>query len=433
MKLETIKSFILAVLVGISFLLSYILWSYQPNYELFYDASYINEVDVGGSERTKSDLIKPEKMIFHFEQSVQGFLLPTEQNELYKEMTSWDLDEYTISDAAGKPENVRYIEIIYPNLVSASLLPNLFTFQEEVPLPEWSFDRMYVILDEETQTVKLNIISYDEQKQIEATFEKTGAYQELAQYNEDHPLLEEYMVAYFDRRPVYVPENARTLQKKTLVAGNIHAELFINVLFSNPSLVKSNLRDGYFTDGQRGMRLYHDGRYLEYINPIDTNVQRMTTNELIDKSIEHINEHKGWLNDFFLEMVNASLGKIQFRLEHDGYPVYDINSFTLIEQEWREFELYQYRRPLLFAGNMLNIRDVKLPSGKAVLEFLEQSNVYALEKIKNIQIGYMLNYSLEEHSLTLDPTWLIHYEGNWLPLDTAAVNVGGNDDAMGTN
>lgn len=433
MNRETIKSFILAVLVGISFLLSYILWSYQPNYDLFYDASYINEVDVGGDERSKADLIKPEKMIFHFPNQIKGFVLPSEQNELYKLIASWDLDEYSISDAGGKPENERFIEIVYPNLISASLLPHLFTFQQEVPLPDWSFDRLYIIFDEETQTLNMKIISYDERKQIEATFEKTAAYQDLEKYNEDHPLLENYIVAYFDRRPIYLPESARTLQKKTLVAGSINSELFINALFSNPLLVKSNVRDGYFTDGQRGMRLYYDGRYLEYINPIETNFEKMTTIDLIEKSIEHINEHKGWLNEYYIELVNASLGKIQYRLQHDGYPVYDMNSFALIEQEWREFELYQYRRPLLFAGNMLNIQDVTLPSGDEIINFLQRSSSFELEKIKNIQIGYMLNYSLEEHSLTLSPSWFIHYEGSWLPLNIETINVGGNSDAMGTD
>lgn len=433
MNRETIKSFILAVLVGISFLLSYILWSYQPNYDLFYDASYISEVDVGGNERTKSDLIKPEKMMFHFPSSVYGFILPTEQIELYKEITSWDLDEFSIGDASGKPEDEQFIEIIYPNLISATLLPNLFSFQEEIPMPEWSFDRIYIILDPETQSLRMNIISYDERKQIEATFEKSSAFQELTKYNQDHPLLEPYIVAYFDRRPIYLPENARTLQQKTLVAGNIQSELFINALFSNPSLVKSNVRDGYFTDGQRGMRLYHDGRYLEYINPIETNVNKMSTIELIDKSIEHINEHKGWLNEYYIELVNASLGKVHYRLQHDGYPVYDLNNFSVIEQEWRELELYQYRRSLLFAGNMLNIRDEKLPSGEEVINFLQDSDEYELEKVKNVLIGYNLQYTREDHSATLHPSWFIQYEGNWVPIEVETSNQGGNSDAMGTN
>src|SRR5699024_8255665 len=102
--------------------------------------------------------------------------------------------------------------------------------------------------------------------------------------------------------------------------------LFIDALFSNPSLVKPNQEEAFFTDGQRGMRIFQDGRYLEFIHPIETNDEKLEPAELVDKSIDHINAHKGWNNEYHLESLNPAIGKVEYRLYYDGVPVYDFNN-----------------------------------------------------------------------------------------------------------
>src|SRR5690625_1961042 len=110
MSYETIKSFVLFLLVGISLFLSFILWSYQPNYEFVYDASYVNEGDVGGSERTKTEIIQANNIVFIQDDYILGFEDPTEQNVFYREMMDWVLYEYKVLDAKEKPGSDKYIE-----------------------------------------------------------------------------------------------------------------------------------------------------------------------------------------------------------------------------------------------------------------------------------------------------------------------------------
>src|SRR5690625_2300175 len=98
MSYETIKSFIFVILVSSSLLLSFILWTYQPNYELIYDASYVNEADVGGGERTKSDIIQANNILFIQNENIYSFSKPTEKNDFCKEMEDWVLYDYRESD-----------------------------------------------------------------------------------------------------------------------------------------------------------------------------------------------------------------------------------------------------------------------------------------------------------------------------------------------
>src|SRR5690625_361828 len=155
MNRETIKTFILAVLVALSFLLSYILWSYQPKYEMFYDASYINEVDVGGTERTRNDLVRPSHIFFQqYNADLEmydtlGFTRPSDEYTFYKEIATWSLTDVNVNENQTEhttPEEERFIEIMFPSVLSAQLLESIFTITDDVELPTWSFDRAYIII-----------------------------------------------------------------------------------------------------------------------------------------------------------------------------------------------------------------------------------------------------------------------------------------------
>src|SRR5699024_6657571 len=122
MNYETIKSFILFVLVGVSFLLSFILWSYQPNYEKFYDTSYVSEVDVGEDEKTKNELVEPIKIVFKDGERARTFIDPKKRKDLYKDMASWVMSDHQIKEANGRPQDDQYAELVFPTEIPADLL-----------------------------------------------------------------------------------------------------------------------------------------------------------------------------------------------------------------------------------------------------------------------------------------------------------------------
>src|SRR5690625_1450285 len=418
MNYETIKTFILIVLVGISFFLTFVLWSYQPNYEDFYDTSYVNEVDIGGTEKTKSDLIKPDKVVFRNAEKAQSFINPTDRQAFYKDLTSWVLNDYEESESEGRPdENELFIEIIFPSAIPASLLTNLFNFYDEIDLPNWSFNRMFITFDEERHILKLTILSVDNRKQISAKIEQSEIYDEVLDYMNDTEQLHENVIFGSADTPIYLPKEKVKLSKKTLVATNIDPDLFINALFSNPSLVKPNIREAYFTDGQRGMKIVQEGLHLEFINPIQSTHEVLEPIELMEKSVSNINEHKGWTNEYLFEGIIKTSNYIRYRLYYEGYPVFNYHSLSVIEQKWREQELHEYNRPLIKIGNLLNTQDVELPSDQEVVNVLMNGHQMKLENINDIRVGYYLNYIEDAHSLTLEPSWYILYQDNWIKFN----------------
>ncbi len=417
MNYETIKSFILFVLVGVSFLLSFILWSYQPNYESTYpDTSYVNEVDVGGKEKTKNELVEPNNMIFKKGDTLQGFINPLERQKLYKEMTSWVMYDHHITKANGKPKGQQYVELTFPTAIPAELMMNLFTFDQEVNTPNWSFERIYFMLNDESKSIEVRILSMDGQRQLISTIDKTETYYELQGYfANNNNLLQENISIGGEENAIYIPKEKVNLAKKTAIASKLDTQSFINALFRNPSLVTQNFGEAYFTDGQRGLRIFQDGIRMEYINPIQANYDRLTAFELIEKGVDKINEHKGWTNNYMFDSINRSKNNIRFRLSYDGFPVYDHQQISIIEQEWRDQELYEYHRPLIRVDNLLNSDQVTLPSGESVKQrILANQRQFKMDEITDIQIGYFLTYNNEAHSLTFEPSWFIVYKNDWV-------------------
>src|SRR5699024_8958937 len=142
----------------------------------------------------------------------------------------------------------------------------------------------------------------------------------------------------------------------------------------------------------------------------ESNYERMDVSDLLDVSVNNINEHSGWTNNFMYSGSTESKNNIRFRLTYNGLPVYDQNQYSLIEQEWRDDELHQYNRPLIEVGSLLNEEETELSSGEEIKEkVLASQDKYNLSDIKDIRIGYYMDYSDDTHSLTLEPSWFVQY------------------------
>ena len=70
---------------------------------------------------------------------------------------------------------------------------------------------------------------------------------------------------------------------------------------------------------------------------------------------------------FYLKKSMIMLNHIKYRLYYDGYPMFDHYSLTMMKQAWKNQVLFEYERPLIQIGNLLNSQEVELPSGEKLL------------------------------------------------------------------
>lgn len=417
MKYETIKTFILVILVCLSLFLSFVLWSYQPNYDALSNPDYVNEVDIGGFERTKAELIEPIDALFHSDAGVYGFKRPTERRLFFKEISTWVLYDHSVRESRDLAKDQEYVEMVFPDTIPAELISSLFTFNDSINTPIWSFDRFFITLDEDSKSLNIIIQSIDERMELTAVVEKKGTYHQVADYLSKNNILEEYVVYDEGRHPIYLPKELVNITEKTLVATMTSPEALINTLFPTPSIVTHNIKEAYFTDGQRGMKTDHDKRNMEFISPLQPDYERVDPIDLFNNSINHINEHKGWTNDYQFDEMDRTKNSIKYRLYYEGYPVFSGMGSSTIEQQWKANELHQYARPLTKVGNSLSSHQVKLPTGEEIKAYLKGNSNYDGEKIEDIKIGYVIRHLQDSRSLILEPKWYISYESEWKQLN----------------
>lgn len=417
MKYETIKTFILVILVGTSLFLSFILWSYQPNYKSLSDPDYVNEVDIGGTDRTRAELIEPVDIAFHSTEDVFGFKRALERRLFYKDMQTWVLYDHSVREYNGFPKMDQYVEIIFPDKFPIELIGKLLTFNENIEQSAWSFDRIYIMADDASKSLKFTIPSTDDRVALTAIVEKSERYTTVSNFFTASESLQEYITLEEGKTPIYLPKDPNEMSEKTLVATMIPPELLIDALFQNPSMVTQNLKEAYFTDGQRGMKTDKERRNMEFINPLSSYFERMDLVELLDQSINHVNEHRGWTNDFVLDKLGGGTNSVTYRMNYEGYPVFTGRGNAIIEQQWQENDLHEYKRPLVRIGNLLSSHKIELPTGEEIIAYLRTSQHYDLDKIEDIKVGYMLRHLQDGRSLILEPKWYVLYEKEWKQLN----------------
>src|SRR5699024_3260081 len=138
--------------------------------------------------------------------------------------------------------------------------------------------------------------------------------------------------------------------------------------------------------------LLHDKKAVQFFNPYSGTYDRMDVPELLDKTIHKINDHRGWTNDYYLSELESSTNQVKFQMHYKGYPVFNYSNLSVIIQQWRNQELFQYDRPLFQIKNELRQDTKELVSGERVIDKLSNSPNYNMKKVRDLKIGYRLSY-----------------------------------------
>ena len=227
-------------------------------------------------------------------------------------------------------------------------------------------------------------------------------------------------------KDIYLPTGEIVLPKKIMSFQRINPPDMRDVLFDTPSVVSESrtpeIGESYFTDS-RQLRVDENGIGMEYINILteDNNTDPLLSpTTLLDRSILQINNHKGWTSDYRLAELNTMQGLINYRMYFEGYPVFNNDNMSMIEQQLNSQQLTKYNRPLiLFAPSVINETPVELASGEVIKNNIlnPDHSDYSIENIQAVTLGYRLNIDTDfsyNENVELEPVWYIKYNGRWI-------------------
>ena len=431
MKLETVKSFVLVVLIGASLLLSYTLWSYQPNSDMTLGGEIVdNEMNAGGfSDKTKRSMVKPMDIIFHSPNGYYGFIKATDRDTLYEQMQSWVVTNFSAGGVENYDTSEQGVELIFTDEIPMEIINSLFSFgTDDIVFPSWSMNRIFISFIDESKSLNVEFISSDKNNTATAVINDTASYDQLwtTLTSLDDEILTEYVALNDDSSAIYIPAGKVSLPTYSITPADINPNLFVNILFPNPAVVREtnsqSIGETYFTDS-RQMSVYNDRLRMEYVNHGVSTLDEqsfISETELLDRTITHINSHFGWTGDYRLEDINSQSNRVSFQKYYKGYPVFSNSKLSTIQQRWalqqNGLQLIEYDRPLFqfdyeFSGNGVK----SLISGESLIDHLENSTDSTLENIQDLKVGYELQYRDEENSeyIQLDPAWYKKENNSW--------------------
>ncbi|MBU9722327.1 MULTISPECIES: YycH family regulatory protein [Bacillaceae] len=444
---ELIKTVTLWVLVLTSIYLTYLIWTYQPEYRILESSENFIESAQIGEERPLSSFLIPSKVVIH-EDEEKLWLSPMEKayETLMEAIREIEIDQLISTyTRPPSPENkYQGIELVFSQKLDSGWLDRLIDMNDyELPLE--TVDRIILYINENSVSsdVIIRFISLEEERMYQAnTNLSKEQLKSLYNYHEENMLttvkavdLGQVRESAF-RNVRYFPNELFSMVGYTYLSeSSIDPESFKQVLFGDPEFVKHYFQgnDEIYIDGSRFMSVEENKNILKYNHP--TNDRPLTTPEghVVTDSIDFINSHAGWTGEYQLDSWNHLYmydqnDHVQFRMSVKGVPVLASNinreQYFTVSLTRTGNQITEYIRPL---NQLVERENEPIPlnftlfSYDRIMELIDESDTIALEAIEDIRIGFYMNKS--PSVITFEPAWFVKDRGSWKRI--ARVSEGG--------
>jgi regulatory protein YycH of two-component signal transduction system YycFG len=433
MNFERAKSIILIILVGTSIFLTWSIWTYEPEYDPFEQSSEF--IKIKSDVQIVSDVIKPVSILFHGNGQHFQTSNPAEINEMEKQFSQWrfrGIKEISVNRLQRKFDDFVHedgsIEIEFSDDIPISLYKTVLNITDKEV--KFSFDRIII---------KQKNISGNESAVYFVSYDQRKIYQGMVDSKKLRNFMDSFYRGSYDKHPEYtaetinskrtlfVPENPVEINRLQYYIDYLDIGDLKSALFINPKYVRQepvSVGEEY-TDGTRLMTVNKDNYLISYINPAQKSKLFDSSSDLLQKSIDFINDHAGWEdNNYRFAYMSENEQRVVFRLFVNGYPAFNESGMTEIEQIWGKEEIYSYDRPYFKLDSVLpSVGSAKtLPSGKEVVNQLKSKDNVDFNSVEDISIGYRLDKSLDSKLVTLvtlEPTWYYRIGDKWfiVPFD----------------
>ncbi|MCM3762813.1 two-component system activity regulator YycH [Alkalihalobacillus oceani] len=431
MNYEHIKTGLLIGLIALSMVLTWKLWTFQPNFALLDETTRYVSNETMSEERRLTDLILPEQMIIHY--GDQKSMIPrqtAEFEELYQGLLNASLDEGEPMSAGPFPKEGASggIEFVFPASLPIDIFLGLFQVdREEMSIPITAVNRLYIYIDEQSEQVRMQLLSSEDEPMVELdTTLAPGELEEtVVRGIEEYPavtsLSEMDETLKSVNKAIYFPDEPLTAERLSFTISPIPGAFFRQSLFTDPASVKYYRQSGSeesYTDGNRIININNNGLFMEYNNPIFTGTQERSSKHIILSSYEFINGHGGWSDQYLLSrwVSTDARDEAEYRMHVNDLPVISFQGLDQMKLTATRSgnQIESYARPLFdLDSSPIDARQqVELPSGEQLLERLRDQEYFDFQRLQKVTVGYemiMPNPSF----VTVNPYWFILYDNHW--------------------
>ncbi len=432
---EHIKSIILALLVMMSIVLTYMVWNFSPD---------LSNVD--NSDNSKSNEPKPltKPMTAKMEGTITPFqIIHAKDDKPHGTVSSGKtLDTIIESLKNQEVKSVSHLKrnhnLVIPELSNdfivldftydlplTTYLSQVLNIDAKVP-SHFNFNRLLIDQDNNNHVV-LYAISKDRHEVVKLKTTMKGKNIDKALKTID-PDMQPYTEIITNKDTidkathVFAPSKPKDLKTYRMVYNTISVERMNSILFNDSTIVRSSQSGTTTYNNNTGVANYDDKNEMYHYKNLSEDVKSSSNmEETIPGTYEYINGHGGFLNeDYRLFSTDNKTGKLIYQRFLNGYPTFNNQNLNEIQVTWGDKGVFDYKRSLLKTDVTLNSEESKsVPTAESVRSSLANDSNIDFEKVTNLVIGYDMsdkhnNDDIEvQCNSELIPRWYVEYDGNW--------------------
>ena len=432
---EHVKTAILWFLVVLSIFLTFSIWTYTPSYPTIQKAPV---VDISIADRKRiNEVVKPYKMVFSLKAGLSGTTSFPQVERVLGVMKDWEIRNLSLVSNNLSPAELNEYSLttnrftmIYPTEIPFAVYDNIIPFTS-TNIPGEGFDRMIVDWNRpEDDELTVYFASSISKQLYSAKVTKVDPQQ--FQEKVLMPAADFTKYTHIHRNgqlSMFVPTEEIASIRYTYILRNVPPTRFKDALFDNPNKVRRSFVGTYneeYSDDTALLTVDSLDRTLSYVYPAaETDVPGIA-HELVFDSMDFVNEHEGWTDDYRLVGINPATQKVDYQLFLLGYPVFSDMTSTTISTYWGTNRIFRYIRPYYTLDLSLPSETdaAILPSGVEAAKLLEQVESVDEVKASGLTVGYYLTRDDERGLLNLEPSWFYLANGIWSRLTPETIGGG---------
>ncbi|WP_339158080.1 two-component system activity regulator YycH [Paenibacillus sp. FSL W8-0186] len=413
---ETVKSFLLTLLVVCSLVQSYFLIYRLPGSDpvVKTENDYIKTENMGAEMRAE-ELIFPAQISVHMGENQHTVFYPDSmfydliysrlKGRMFEGFQRNAVDNMNWTEIRSKYPGV---ELQFGSGVPVSLLQKVMQISADPLFEEESIHRILIYTGENEERARVFFFSSHGDVVSEAT-KADLTVQDVRQqvdFGKD-------WIPYTLKDGYYIPEKPIDMVETLLKVGVFSTEQIQGSLFFDPSITRIiREKDGseIYTDSKRSLQVRQDGNWINYTDPAAPSAGENSPASNALSSIDFVNQHGGWNGSYRLEQMDGSdeMDGVVFRQyfgngQFGAFPIMDFRSFRFgtISLDLRQGTITGYERSLLYvkAGDW-DKQVVQLSGGQELRDKIEK-----LSNVINLYPAYLP--SLSQEGLLLKPTWIV--------------------------
>lgn len=419
-KRERFKSILLVCLVFSSLLLSYLIITYKPDYELFTRRTQ-QKVQEGDKNNLVGFLI-PDVMVKTYPGMREEAIVPNSITKISSVEAVKDkqtLKELLVELSKGESTEVRVrnrniedittnntsekISIVYKEALDSALVKALF-FSEENSNVSLEFDTIALLKDRPNM---LYLYKKDDKNYLQVML-KEAVYDKINEkFNETK---KDYAKYSLNNKFIYLKEAD---EEKVIDEYSVE-EVNITRLAKDVFVKKDDVRvgsDNEITDGYAILK--SQNHRIVYTNPSNEGGKEVGTTVAINNTVNFL--ELGYASDTNYQLTTSLDGITIFQETHKESIVFSKEGHADIVSEDNSNGIYRLTSPKKLTKTYLSSKQVNLfevEKTEYVINYLYNNT--NLKNVTDIVLGYEKTYNKENNSFSYTPTWYVKYNNRYV-------------------